>query len=128
MNDKGKIVAGLIIFLAVFSFPFWYNLGQAKPIPKPELPAKKVATQCVEATAYMKTSHMRVLDIWRNSVVRDGNRFYASELSGKEFDMSLSNTCMQCHTSKVKFCDQCHNYVGVSPYCWTCHIEPKEKK
>jgi len=33
---------------------------------------------------------------------------------------------MDCHNNKTKFCDQCHNYAGVSPYCWECHIEPKE--
>jgi hypothetical protein len=33
---------------------------------------------------------------------------------------------MDCHSNKSKFCDQCHNYVDVDPFCWDCHIEPKE--
>jgi hypothetical protein len=39
----------------------------------------------------------------------------------------LQNTCLNCHNNKSKFCDQCHNYAEVTPYCWECHIEPKEK-
>jgi cytochrome c oxidase subunit 2 len=39
--------------------------------------------------------------------------------------MSLQNTCMHCHSNKQKFCDECHTYVAVKPYCWDCHIAPK---
>ena len=46
---------------------------------------------------------------------------------GKQYTMSLINTCMKCHTSKAKFCDRCHNYMAVTPDCWDCHIAPKEK-
>ena len=88
---------------------------------------KSVATQCVADTAYMRTSHMTLLNYWRDEVVRDGDRIYMSA-SGKAFNMSLSNTCFECHTSKVKFCDQCHTYLAVDPFCWDCHIVPKEKK
>ena len=34
--------------------------------------------------------------------------------------------CMKCHTNKEKFCDECHTYAAVKPYCWDCHIQPKE--
>ena len=48
---------------------------------------------------------------------------------GKEFEMSLSNTCIECHDNKAEFCDRCHNYASVRPYCWDCHIDnPKEMK
>jgi hypothetical protein len=46
---------------------------------------------------------------------------------GKPVTMSLVGTCMRCHSNKSQFCDACHNYLAVSPYCWECHIEPKEK-
>ena len=36
--------------------------------------------------------------------------------------MSLQNECMRCHSNKKKFCDECHNYMAVKPYCWDCHI------
>jgi hypothetical protein len=74
----------------------------------------------------MKTEHMLVLDIWRDTVVRSAKRVYVNE-SGKEFEMSLTNTCLDCHTEKAEFCDKCHNYASVTPYCWDCHIDPKEK-
>ena len=35
---------------------------------------------------------------------------------------------MNCHTDKTKFCDQCHNYAGVTNKCWDCHIYPKQVK
>ena len=46
---------------------------------------------------------------------------------GKTVTMSLSGTCMSCHPNKKEFCDACHDYLAVSPYCWDCHVEPKEK-
>ena len=130
----------MIVFLALITFPFWFTLasGKAGYRPNPELPEGK----CVEAKAYMKAWHMDLLNEWRDAVVRDGQRIYipkqevscsqdhectgGSCVSGKcRYEMSLSNTCMKCHVSRDKFCNQCHNYIGVSPYCWDCHVEPK---
>jgi len=130
MYDAGKIIVGIIVFVTLITFPFWYNRGKAAPSPKPKLLTRE--KECVEPTPYMKTSHMRLLNEWRNSVVREGNRLYISS-NGKKYSMNLANTslsdsCMGCHSKKAEFCDQCHNYVGVKPYCWDCHIEPKEKR
>ena len=102
-------------------------MGKAAPAPELELTAKaKAAKVCVMPTEYMKAEHMHLLDIWRDSVVREGKRIYVNS-HGKEFNMSLSNTCLDCHSNKAEFCDRCHNYASVSPYCWSCHIEnPKE--
>jgi hypothetical protein len=95
--------------------------------PEPELTAKaKEAKECVEPKSYIRTEHMKLLDEWRQEAVRDANRIYKSS-TGKIYDKSLQNTCMECHSDKSKFCDQCHNYTGVDPFCWDCHIEPKEK-
>ena len=30
-----------------------------------------------------------------------------------------------CHANKAEFCDRCHNYAAVKPYCWDCHIDTK---
>jgi hypothetical protein len=73
----------------------------------------------------MKANHMDLLNEWRDLVVRDGKRIYDS-FDGKEYIMSLSNTCMDCHSNKSEFCDSCHDYSGVIPYCWDCHVEPEE--
>jgi hypothetical protein len=128
MYDGGKIVAGLIIGIGLFLFPLFYNgLKAAKP-PDPELtPKAKEAKVCVEDKAYMQTKHMRILDDWRHDAVRRGDRLYKSS-NGNIYEKSLQNTCMECHSNKSKFCDQCHNYMGVVPYCWECHIEPIEPK
>ena len=126
--DKGKVIAGLIIFVVMVTFPFWYNHGKAAPAPEPKLSEKaKAAKECVRPKEFMKAEHMQVLDVWRDTVVRGAQRTYENE-SGKKYTMSLTNTCLDCHTEKTEFCDRCHNYASVSPYCWDCHIDPKEKK
>lgn len=126
MYDTGKVLIGLIVFVALVSLPFWYNgiTGKASALPEPEIKTKE--KQCVEATEYMKESHMKLLNEWRNEVVRDGTRFYTG-MNGRTFNMSLTNTCLDCHSNKDTFCDRCHNSVGVSPTCWNCHVIPEEK-
>lgn len=128
MYDGGKILIGLIIFLVLLLFPVWYQVGKAAKVPEPQLSDKaKTAEQCIESKSFMKTHHMKMLDQWRNEVVRDADRYYQSS-SGKMYYKSLQITCMDCHSNKSKFCDQCHNYMGVDPYCWDCHITPKENE
>lgn len=127
--NKDQVVAGLVIFIALVSFPFWYNHGKAAPAPKVELTKEaKAAKVCVRPTEFMKAEHMQLLDLWRDTVVREGKRMYVNE-AGKAFNMSLSNTCLDCHSNKAEFCDRCHNYASVDPYCYDCHIDnPKETK
>jgi hypothetical protein len=128
MKDKKLIITGVIIFFIIVTFPFWYNRGKAAPAPEPELTAKaKAAKVCVRSTEYMKAEHMQLLDVWREAVVRNGERIYVSP-NGKEYNMSLSNTCLDCHSNKTEFCDRCHNYSSVRPYCWDCHIDDKLKE
>ena len=123
MKDKNKIFAGLAIFIVVVTFPFWFNLGKAAPAPELELTAKaKAAKTCVMPTEFMKAEHMQLLDVWRHNVVRGGERMFVNA-DGKLYNMSLSNTCLDCHSNKKEFCDRCHNYASVRPYCWDCHID-----
>ena len=157
MYDGGKIIAGLIIgLLLLFMWPFIYDRsGKASKVPDPVLTEKaKDAGACVAPTTYMQKYHMVLLDDWRHSVVRDGDRYFntgegtwhmrllndiqdAPRHAGerlykpaekKIYYKSLQVTCMDCHSNKSKFCDQCHDYMGVVPYCWECHIEPKENE
>jgi hypothetical protein len=128
MYDKGKILVGLCIGLAILLFPVFYNAGKAGKAPEPVLTEKaKAAKQCVEPLAFMKARHMELLDQWRQEVVRENVRYYKGS-GGKTYNMSLQLTCMECHSNKSQFCDQCHNYMGVAPFCWDCHIAPKENK
>jgi hypothetical protein len=123
MYDAGKIILGIVVFLVLITFPFWFTLALGNPDyqPEPEMPSGR----CVEEREYMVHWHMDLLNDWRDSVVRDGNRMYVSRDFGDRYEMSLTRTCMSCHKSKEKFCDRCHDYTAVDPYCWDCHVEPK---
>ncbi|MBN1831304.1 MAG: sulfate reduction electron transfer complex DsrMKJOP subunit DsrJ [Deltaproteobacteria bacterium] len=127
MYDGWKILVGLIIGVILLAYPFWPDAEKwAAKTPEPELTAKaQEAKVCVEPKSYIRTQHMKLLDQWRDSVVRDGIRQYENS-TGKVYDISLQNTCIECHSNKTKFCDQCHTYAGVDPFCWDCHIEPEE--
>ena len=131
MYNGGKIIAGLIVFLAFFTFPFYYNLGKANARPEPKLNTPVIQQlaekKCVESKEFMRAEHMQLLNDWRDSVVRNGDRIYTNT-AGKQFTISLQNTCLNCHSNKKEFCDKCHNYMAVKPYCFSCHIEPKEIK
>jgi hypothetical protein len=123
MSDKGKIVAALVVFVVLATFPIWYNLVNGETAAPPYLRYPHEGGQCVEDTAYMSANHMRLLQDWRDDVVRANDRIYTTN-DGRRFDKSLSGTCLSCHFEKEEFCDRCHDYVGVTPYCWNCHVDP----
>ena len=125
MYDANKIIPGLIVFLFLASTPLWYNgiTGKAGQVPEIDTTAKE--KQCVEPTEYMSGNHMKLLVEWRTLVVRDGVTTYVST-SGKEYKISLVNTCLDCHKSKSDFCDRCHDYAATQIDCWACHQAPKE--
>jgi len=125
MYDASKIVAGLAVFVVLATSPLWYNaLSAASPeAPVLQQPTNG-STECVEATEYMRANHMDLLDQWRDTVVREDVRTYTSE-AGKDYTMSLSDTCLDCHSNKEQFCDACHTYSAVTPYCWDCHVIPE---
>ena len=125
MYDGAKIIPGLIIFVVLATFAIWYGAGDVKQVPKPEKPVGY--TNCVKPTQEMKESHMTLLNQWRDEVIREGKREQV-EAGGKMYEKSLQNGCMHCHTSKEKFCDVCHSYASVRPYCWDCHMSAKKIK
>ena len=132
MYDENKVIPIIIVFLIVFAFPLWYNLGKAAPAPDPKLNTPEINQlkdkQCIEPKASMITSHMKILDEWRFEVVRGDYKRTFTASNGKVYEKSLQNGCMKCHSNKSQFCDQCHNYMEVKPFCWDCHITPKETK
>jgi hypothetical protein len=123
MYNKLTIIPGLIIFVALLTFPIWYNGLEAGEPPKPELPPGGEKA-CVAPASEMRDIHMSLLNEWRDDVLRDGNRTTV-EVDGKVYRKGLQMACLQCHTSKEKFCDTCHEYASVKPYCWDCHLTPK---
>lgn len=130
--DLKYILLGLAIFFGLVISPILPNLGKivAAPSPKLDTPAiQKLAEkerQCVMPTPYMRANHMQMLIDWREAVVRNGNREFINP-EGKKFTVSLSNTCMECHSNKTQFCDKCHNFVAVTPNCWGCHLDKEQK-
>jgi hypothetical protein len=126
-----KIIPGILIGVIILTFPLWLARGKAVATPdiKFDTPViqKLAVKQCVLPKELMRTSHMVVLNDWRDAAVRNNTRVFTG-MDGKKYDINLQNTCMECHSNKTHFCDQCHNYLGVNPYCWKCHIEPKETK
>jgi len=129
--DAGRIFTGLAIFIVLICAPFWLSGGKSSSPPeiKIETPTiqKLSERRCIEATAYMKARHMELLDTWRQAVVRGGESVYVGS-DGKKYRMSLSSTCLHCHSNKDQFCDRCHHFEGVKPACWSCHVVPGELK
>jgi len=149
------LIIGLCLFLSPFGYNAIFGKDTKAPKPELTAKAEE-AKQCVAPKQYMTAWHMHLLDNWRHEVVRDGERDFNTNEDlwwdyrldsrllenwrrfmtsseepgvgkpGKIYYKSLQVTCMDCHSNKSKFCDQCHDYVGVKPYCWDCHVEPKE--
>ena len=122
MYNTGKVIAGIIIFAAFFTFPIWFNFGKAEAIPKLPLPKKG---KCVEPLAYMRAYHMKLLDHWRKEGIRHNKYIYINS-RGEKIRISLQKTCLKCHTDKEAFCDKCHHFVVTHPDCWHCHFSKKE--
>ncbi len=125
MYDAGKVILGLIVFIVLITFPTWYNVATGKATYVPDLEKPVKGETCIADIQYMQASHMDLLNQWRDAVVRQGTRVYTAP-DGKKYNMSLSQTCLDCHSNKDKFCDRCHDYMGVDPYCYDCHIIPEE--
>ncbi len=124
MRDRGLIVGGLILFLGVITTPLWYNAAAGTRAKGPDLKLPTEEKHCVAPVEYMRTFHMDLLMDWREQAVRQNVRTFKA-FDGKTYTIGLSQTCQKCHTSKADFCDRCHEYAGVQPTCWNCHVDPK---
>ncbi len=107
-------VAVLVILL-----PFGYSAlswavarKPAGPQPFLERPDPKY-DRCIRDTTYMRFHHWELLLTVRDEVVR----------AGHPGDVTLKK-CQECHTSRERFCDRCHNSVNLHPDCWRCHDYP----
>ena len=116
IKEQILIFGGLALFLFVATYAFWQE-GEAKKIRRQV--AKSASEECIESREYMRENHMLVLDEWRHSAVREGDRIHVTP-DGREFEKNMS-TCLGCHTGKQFFCYNCHQYASVKPNCWGCH-------
>ncbi len=131
-QNKWRIISlGIAIFIIGVTFPFWYGKGESPVPPALDLDTPEISLltekKCIEDTAFMRTKHMKLLKAWRDEAVREGERLYTAG-DGRVFEKSLTGSCLGCHSNKERFCDRCHNYVGVAPTCYDCHIIPGEVK
>ncbi len=118
MHKKSTIIAGMIIFAGLFTFPFWSNAGKGGLNVELEYP--KDHTECVESEEYMRSHHMKMLHDWRDEVVRGEDHVYKNS-KGVEYNKSLTNTCLACHDNPQNFCAKCHQSASVDTYCFDCH-------
>ena len=129
MYKPAKIIVGLIIFVAIITFPIWSNFGNDGTTPDMELSLDTPVINamedphCIYDTDYMRENHMKILNDWKVEVVRNGNYMVVGD-DGQEYLASLQNTCFDCHSNYEEFCLVCHEYSNVDPSCWNCHIEP----
>ena len=125
MYNAKIVIPVLLVFLGLLTYPLWAPKQGAEEhqTHKQVHSAPPKGEQCVEATDWMRANHMQLLDNWRHEVVRDQSRIYTSFTTGKEYEKSLTNTCLGCHGSSEQFCAQCHSYTSVEPYCWECHLD-----
>ncbi len=114
----GRGVLTVIIILIIL-VPFAYSVVSRVVAKGPdraqvflERPAPE-HKECVRETEYMRYHHWELLRSTREQVVRYGIR---GELGLKQ--------CRECHTSRERFCDQCHNATSLTPDCWGCHYYP----
>ena len=91
MYNKGLIVSGLVIFVLLVTFPIWFNGLDAGPLPKPELPPNGTK-ECVAPAAEMRDSHMQLLNVWRDEVIRTSSREMVEVGSKKYVKSSKSNS------------------------------------
>jgi len=127
MYDARKIVPGLIIFFALIAFPLWLSAASGGINEPPELTLPANEDKCIEPVEFMRSDHMNLLIDWREEVVRRNERIYTAS-DGQQYTKSLTDTCLSCHSPKSEFCDRCHDYVGVQPTCWTCHVDPEAEQ
>jgi hypothetical protein len=70
--------------------------------------------RCLKETRYMRYHHWELLRGIREDIVRYGQR---------EEDIGLYR-CRECHTSRERFCNRCHDAVSLTPDCFDCHYYP----
>lgn len=125
MYDKKIIIPLLAVIVLAFTYPVWSLFGKGAAAPELDLNTPEIQAlaekECIEDTEFMRSTHMKLLNEWRIESVREGANIYLAS-DGKEYEMSLQNTCLSCHSDKEEFCDSCHTYADVDPDCWDCHV------
>lgn len=119
MSSKRSSLAAVVIPILILLIPFGYSIIShvlARDIdnvqPFLERPDEKYK-DCVRETTYMRFHHWELLRAIREEVVRYGIRG----------DIGLKK-CRECHTSRERFCNKCHDATSLTPDCYGCHYYP----
>jgi len=119
-SRSGGLSAVFTIFLVlVILFPLGFSAVQLlvspnAPAAEPflEMPDPQYK-ECVRDIEYMRLQHWELLRHVREEVVR----------YGKRGEINLAK-CRDCHTSRERFCNRCHDAASVLPDCFECHYYP----
>jgi hypothetical protein len=119
-NKKMNLVA-VVIPIAIMVLPLIYSVTSrvfARDVPT-SLPFLERPDQqydnCVRETEFMRFHHWELLREIREEVVRHGIRG----------EIKL-DSCRECHPSREKFCNRCHNAVNLTLDCFGCHYYPEQ--
>ncbi len=120
ITSKAKNIIAVTILILIVVVPIGFSIAShvsaqmAQDVrPFLEMPDPKHGKDCVEDTEYMRYHHWELLRAIREDIVRYGKR------NGTNL-----NKCQECHTSRDRFCNQCHNAVSLTPDCFGCHYYP----
>ena len=96
MYDGKKIVAGIVVFLALVGFPIWYTAASGASGDRPEVVSPKDHKACVESKEYMTSYHMDMLDQYEslgllspghgNHTLGSGGYAWTDQLPQPDFD------------------------------------------
>jgi quinone-modifying oxidoreductase, subunit QmoC len=117
-SEAGQVLLTVALVLIIL-FPLLYS-AVCRIIPPdaglPEVFLEKAETDragCVIDTEVMRFRHWEFLRKIRKEVVRYGKR--------GETGLFM---CRDCHKSRERFCDRCHEAATVKPDCFGCHYYP----
>ena len=69
MYNAKAVITGIVIFVVLFSSPFWVSyLGQ--DYKKTDVVLPKDEKNCIEDVEFMRAQHMRLLNEWRDEALR----------------------------------------------------------
>ena len=73
MYNSKAVIIGIIIFVVLFTSPFWASM-LGKHYSSTGLSLPKDAKECVESVEFMRDKHMQLLNEWRDEALRKENR------------------------------------------------------
>lgn len=131
---RKNLIIGMVVFVLIVSAPVWLNLGKGSAaveapdisLDTPEIQAMGANAHCIYDADYMRSHHMEILHQWKKQAIRNDNRTFVAP-DGTQYEISLQNTCLKCHSNYEEFCKKCHDYNKVTPNCWNCHVNPTAK-